>query len=148
MYVGGQSDLGYVSTDSLGRHSFVSLLDSLPTEYHQYLGDIWSAESTEEGTFFLSRDYFLSYKKGRFEVVKYKFPKGGGYGFYLMWKVREELYVQSPDQGLFVYRQDTLIRPDYGKEIIAIQNPAIAYLPWGNGEALLIQASGEATPDG
>lgn len=51
IWVGGDGDLGYLEPDSLGRTTFVSLLDEVPEAYRSF-SDTWTTHATDDGIYF------------------------------------------------------------------------------------------------
>ncbi len=51
IWVGGNGELGYLSSDELGSTVFVSLRDKIPEQYSDFL-DVWTTYATEEGIYF------------------------------------------------------------------------------------------------
>jgi len=51
IWVGGQTELGYLNSDSLGRTVFVSLRDKVPEAHSSFL-DVWGTFATDEGIYF------------------------------------------------------------------------------------------------
>ncbi|MCP4289869.1 MAG: lactonase family protein, partial [Gammaproteobacteria bacterium] len=51
IYVGAQGELGYLAADSLGRMSYVSLLDHISSDDRAF-ADVWNVEKTSDGLYF------------------------------------------------------------------------------------------------
>ncbi len=51
IWVGGNNELGYLTSDELGSTVFVSLRDKIPAQYRDFL-DVWTTYATDEGIYF------------------------------------------------------------------------------------------------
>jgi serine phosphatase RsbU (regulator of sigma subunit) len=51
IWVGGNSELGFLTSDEVGRTVFVSLRDKVPEQYSDFL-DVWTTYATDEGIYF------------------------------------------------------------------------------------------------
>ncbi len=51
IWVGGKGELGYLTSDSLGSTVYISLRESVPDEYSDFL-DVWNTYATDEGIYF------------------------------------------------------------------------------------------------
>jgi hypothetical protein len=60
IYVGALGELGYLESDKKGQLKYISLLNNLPTEYHDF-NVIMSVCSTDEGVFFGSNKYIFKW---------------------------------------------------------------------------------------
>ncbi len=54
VWVGGNGELGYLTSDELGSTVFVSLRDKIPEEYSGFL-DVWTTYATDEGIYFTTK---------------------------------------------------------------------------------------------
>jgi hypothetical protein len=67
IYVGAQSDLGYLAADAIGRLHFVSLLDSIP-KAHRSFKDVWRTFAVGEAIYFQTFEYILRWADGKMSV--------------------------------------------------------------------------------
>jgi two-component sensor histidine kinase/ligand-binding sensor domain-containing protein len=63
IYWGGQSDLGYLASDSSGSMQLISLNHLLPDSVRSY-HNVWDILPTDEGIYFRTNDYFFRYQNG------------------------------------------------------------------------------------
>jgi serine phosphatase RsbU (regulator of sigma subunit) len=54
IWVGGNSEFGYLTADEQGSTVFVSLREKIPAEYRDFL-DVWTTYATDEGIYFTTR---------------------------------------------------------------------------------------------
>ncbi|MDX2432746.1 MAG: SpoIIE family protein phosphatase [Bacteroides sp.] len=55
IWVGGSSELGYLTSDELGSTVYVSLRDKVPEAYKNFI-DVWNTYATDEGIYFSTID--------------------------------------------------------------------------------------------
>jgi signal transduction histidine kinase/ligand-binding sensor domain-containing protein len=106
IYVGAQGEFGYLAPDSVGSMQFVSLLDSVPTEYREF-ADIAKIYATTTGVYFQALDRLFLWADNRIKVWKSQTP------FHLSFVVREQFYIRQPTVGLLQMVRDSLqLAPD------------------------------------
>lgn len=130
IYVGGQSEFGYLAPDSTGKLSYVSLTGNL-TPKQKNFSDIWIALSTRKGVYFMSSERLFRYNYTDHTISSWK-PKTD---FYFIYHWHSRLYVQEPKVGLLEMNDDTLR---------LVNNSALAkkatinnMLPYSSGKALI-----------
>ncbi|MGH7450803.1 MAG: hypothetical protein ACRENG_05625, partial [bacterium] len=101
IYVGAQSELGYLSPDSVGQLHYVSLRDSVPAEYRDF-ADIAKIYATTAGVYFQALDRFFLWSNNRMRVWKPATP------FHLSFVVRDRLYIRQPGIGLMQMMENSL----------------------------------------
>lgn len=69
VFVGTQTDLGYLKTEPGGAHTFVSLRDQLP-EGERDVGDFFGVHPTPQGVYFVGTDRVLRWREGHFKTWK------------------------------------------------------------------------------
>ena len=100
MYAGTYGDLGYLEPDSLGRTSFVSMLDLLPEE-HQQFDDVWHVFARDDGIFFFTATQLVQWTGSRMKVWPGSFHVGN--------LVHGELYVREWGAGIKRLEGDSLV---------------------------------------
>ncbi len=134
IYYGAYSDLGFLAKDSLGQTTMKSLLQSIPSEYRNFL-DVWTTYTTKRGIYFQSREYIfrLSEKKpdGTRDARVWK-PESK---FMFAFDLDDEYYVHQQGLGLYKMVNDSLVLIQgsefLGKERMQVMLP---YPAGANGE--------------
>lgn len=67
IYVGGQSEFGYLRADSSGSLEYVSLVDSVAPGDRKF-GNVWSVLSTSKGIYFSSNERLFRWSPGTMKV--------------------------------------------------------------------------------
>jgi ligand-binding sensor domain-containing protein len=100
IYVGGRNAIGYLKTDSIGRKSYVSLLNDLSDEDRRFK-EIWRTVVSPEGVFFMSYEklFFLSKKTRKLKAIR-DTP-------WYVYHVLDETYI-TDREGLFVFKNDAI----------------------------------------
>ena len=94
IYAGGNSDLGYIGTDSLGRTAFYSLESELPEQYRDYFG-VRDIVADHRYTYFLIRDRLFIWDGSLMAAVPDELL------FYRLYEVDGEVYALKSDHGLY-----------------------------------------------
>ncbi|MBE9468653.1 MAG: PAS domain S-box protein [Bacteroidetes bacterium] len=94
VYVGAVGEFGYLAPNENGKLHYVSLAQSLDSKFKRF-SDVWSTNSTKEGSYFLTDNFLFHYNGKKIKVIK----KTAKY-FYLSMLVNGELYVQEIGAGL------------------------------------------------
>jgi len=96
VYVGGQDELGYFETDSIGILRYHSLVHLIPPQERQF-ADVWDIAIMDSHIFFRTNTKLLHYKDGQIKVdkpiVEWKFM-GAAEGY---------VYAQAQQQGILRY---------------------------------------------
>ncbi len=93
IWVGAQDEIGYLAPDSVGRTSFVSLLEKVPSE-HRRMGTVWTVEVTTDGVYFNAADRMYRWDGTHIHVIQADPP------FHVSDVVRGELFVRIWGRGL------------------------------------------------
>jgi len=111
IYVGGQSEFGYLSPDSIGNLSFVSLNERIPTEQQGY-SDIWNIHCSGDSVFFVTSKklfYINILKDSLFKVVETENI------LHKSFLVNNKLYVRESKSGLKVFENGNLVLVNHGE---------------------------------
>lgn len=115
VYVGLQGDFGYVTADSSGSLSYVSLGKQLQSEENEYW-DVWGTHVTDDGVFFQTKTRLIRWDRHSFKVWHTK------NGYHTSFEVESTLYVRERDVGLMTVEGDKLVLvpggEDYADEMI------------------------------
>ncbi|MCS6905518.1 MAG: hypothetical protein RML72_01435, partial [Bacteroidia bacterium] len=95
VFVGGDSELGYLSVNTKGKVYFVSLLPLLPKEQHQF-GPVYRTIALGSNVYFQAANYIFCYRGNKFYTV-YK-SESGSIGY--IYLVDQEVW-GSDDKGIF-----------------------------------------------
>ena len=111
IFVGAQSEIGYLTPDATGTLRYVSLIDHIPPD-HRILPEVWNTMATSEGVFFQTNTRL--YRWGRDETMHVWQPDTRFSGTTV---IRDTLYVQWHDRGLMRVEGDTLQRVPGGEQV-------------------------------
>lgn len=104
IFVGGQTEIGYLEADSLGQLQYKSLIPEVPKEYREF-GGAYKNFSTAEGVFFLSSHALFRWKDGHMHILG-KRAQSRFFGGYC---VNDEIYVLSINEGIVKVEGDSLM---------------------------------------
>ncbi|MCP4378863.1 MAG: lactonase family protein, partial [bacterium] len=131
IYVGAQGELGYLAADSLGRMSYVSLLDHIPPDDRTF-ADVWDIEKTSDGIYFMTYERLFRWNGRTMKVWR----TSADTRFYPIFSLRDTLYVNQRGIGLMRMEDDVLAMAPGGAmfegEIIR------GLVPWGEAEYLVV----------
>ncbi|MCP4080421.1 MAG: hypothetical protein GY743_09240, partial [Planctomycetaceae bacterium] len=129
VYAGTRSDFGYLAADSLGRMSYVSLLDHVPPDDRAFT-EIWYIEKTSDGLYFMSEERLFRWNGREMKVWR------SAVQFDQIFALRDTLYVSELDIGLKRMEDDVLAMVPGGN---LFQREAIRGLvPWGEAAFLVV----------
>ncbi len=95
IYVGGQSEFGYLASDTSGNKIFVSLSDNLPDSLKKFT-DVWSVKSLNNNIYFLATERLFRYNCKTGKILSWKSSKY----FYWDFIVHNQLYVFESHIGI------------------------------------------------
>ena len=134
IYVGAETEFGYLSPDSVGKMHYISLMPSVPAQYRDF-GEVWETLASSDGIYFRSSEYLFRWKYS---------PIASGHGDFKIWKqehpfnraflVRDKLYVQQSETGLMELANDSLRLVPGGERLS--QDRIIVLLPFDNNRIL------------
>ena len=128
IYVGCQSDLGFIEPDNKGKLEFISLMDSIPIQYRDFK-DVWRTYATSQGIYFQTNKYLFRWNDKKMKVWK---PKTS---YQLSYKVLDWIYITEKDIGLKQIIRDTLYMVSEG-EFFADKRVYVM-LPYANADILI-----------
>lgn len=99
VYAGYQKNFGYYQPNELGQLEFISLADSLPSQYRDF-DEIWKIYTVDESIYFCGFDYIFKYANGKIETAD---PNAN---LEITFLNQRELYVQVWEKGLTVLKDD------------------------------------------
>ena len=108
IYVGAETEFGYLLPDSVGEVQYVSLMAHVP-EQNRDFGDVWQTLATSHGIYFSSSQYLFRWKNsptasGRGDLKIWK-PE---HSFHVAFWVGDKLYVRQRETGLMELAGDSL----------------------------------------
>jgi hypothetical protein len=101
IYVGAQSNLGYLVPDAIGQLRFVSLLDSIPQAYRNFK-DVWRTFAIGEAVYFQTFEYIFRWTGGKLSVWT---PK---HSFHRAFVINDKFYARQRERGLMQMVGDSL----------------------------------------
>ncbi|MCP4244894.1 MAG: histidine kinase, partial [bacterium] len=101
VYVGAEGELGYLAADSLGRMSYVSLLDHVPPDDRAF-AVVWNIEKTSDGLYFRAYERLFRWNGREMKVWR------SAARFGRISALRDTLYVQQRGIGLMRMDGDAL----------------------------------------
>lgn len=128
IYVGSVGDMGFLKPNYNGKLEYVSIVDELDSADRQFT-DVWTMATSGTNAYFCSNEFLFRYNPDslpKFKVI------GRGIPFFLTYKVRDEIFVSTRNQGLYKIAGDTLINLPGSKNIY----PWIL-LPYENNKYLI-----------
>jgi len=130
IYVGGQSDFGYLVPDAQGQMGFASLKSKIEKPYQNF-DDVWKIYITEDGVLFGTTSAIYLLKND--QIKAYPAPaEQGNTPFY----INKKILLQIPGKGLYEFRNEkTYLIPNSQ----AISNYSlVAMLPYTDNKILII----------
>ncbi len=111
IFVGWESDIGFLEPDSIGRMKFRSLLSEIPEGDREFI-DVWYTKPTADGIYFQSDTtlYRWAYQDNprQGEMTTWTLPDSAFFSASLCFD--DKLYVQDYRRRLYTVRNDSLIR--------------------------------------
>ncbi len=101
IYVGAQSDFGYLHADAQGQLRYRSLLEDVPVDDREF-SDVWHIFPTQDGVYFHSYARLFLWQNGRVRVWPAQTQ------FLMAFRVNEQLYVYQEKVGLMTLKNDSL----------------------------------------
>jgi signal transduction histidine kinase/CheY-like chemotaxis protein/PAS domain-containing protein len=137
IWLGANSNVGYLAPDATGQLQFVSLRDKIPPQDRGFT-DVWQALATPHGVFFRSYEELLRWDGTRMQVWK---PQQPTQRFQALSEIRGHIYTAQQGIGLEEIVGDEL-RPAPGGD--GYKDSIKLYLhPWDNGQ-ILVSARGKS----
>ncbi|MEO8233562.1 MAG: ATP-binding protein [Ignavibacteriota bacterium] len=139
IYVGAETEFGYLSPDSVGEMHYISLMPSVPVQYRDF-GEVWETLASSHGIYFRSSKYLFRWKNSLI---------ASGLGDFKIWKpehsfnraflVTDILYVHQGETGLMELANDSLRLVPGGERFF--QERIIALLSFDNNKILVFTRS-------
>ena len=101
VFVGGRNELGYLTADSVGQRSYVSLVDHIADEDRRF-ADVWSIEETTEGLYFRTYKRLFRWDGQQMKTWRHEAR------LLSTFVLRDTLYVQQEGLGLMSMDGDSL----------------------------------------
>jgi serine phosphatase RsbU (regulator of sigma subunit) len=102
IYVGGQDEIGYLQTNSIGEQEYISLLGYLDESKYGF-GKVWKTHATDNGVYFKADEYLFKWTGDT--IVSWKTVNRFHTSFYL----DGNLFIGEENRGLMKMRNDSLI---------------------------------------
>lgn len=131
LYVGGQDEFGYLTSNDKGSITYHSLTHLIPPSYHSF-EDIWKIVFTEDNLFFCSQRAIFQLKDEKIQVIE---PEHRFENFFFC---NEKFYVQDTQKGLLVWQNGQLVPVVQGESFTDVRITAI--LPFQSSQSLIISA--------
>ena len=128
IYVGANSELGFLEPDSVGALHYVSLKDKIPEGFRDFT-DVWRTYVSSEGVIFQTFTRIFLLKEGRISVLSGEGP------FFFSYLINGRFYVKRSGKGLFAL-EDGVLKTIPESDLFADEN-FFAALPYGEEKILL-----------
>jgi signal transduction histidine kinase/ligand-binding sensor domain-containing protein len=128
IYVGMESDIGYLEPDHAGNYQYYSLKAKIPEKYRE-LTPVYYTHILGDVVFFSTRNRIFIYKNEEIKVLSSES------GFGTIFKVRNNIYVREKGKGLFYLENDSLKYIE-GSEIFGT-TPINSILPYRQNEIII-----------
>lgn len=128
IYVGAQSELGYLAPGEAGRLRYFSLRDSIPEPYRDFQ-DVWRTLVIGEAVYFQTFNYLFRYAGGKMKVWQ---PQDR---YHLAFAVHDTLFMRVPGLGLMKLVSDSLRRVAGGERFADIS--ILTMLPFDDTRILI-----------
>lgn len=129
IYVGANSDFGYLTGGRSGATQFVSLKRHVPEAYRDFKG-IWETLAIDDTVFFRSYDILFRWANGRISAWR------SASLFHNAYVSGNQFFVREVNQGLKELRHDSLQMIPGGDRFD--QQPVAAMLPIGDNKTLIL----------
>ena len=128
LFVGGSGNLGYLQPNEFGKTRFYPLMHLLPKGMED-IGDVWYTFATTKGVFFITNNYILRFRNGKFKAWS---SEGR---FHTAFCLNGNIYIRKKGEGLLKINEETI---DFvpGTEMLADSRLDVL-LPKGPGEYFL-----------
>jgi signal transduction histidine kinase/DNA-binding NarL/FixJ family response regulator/predicted DNA-binding transcriptional regulator AlpA len=104
IYIGGDSEIGYLAPDENGRLKYISLRDRLDDNEKNF-SQVWRTHSTKEGIYFRTKNFLFRRHKGKLNSIR---PSEKGYTFRASYYCGGKLYIRHEDIGLIEVKGNSL----------------------------------------
>ncbi len=115
VFIGGIGEFGYLDKDKTGTLQYISLIDKLDKQYHNFF-DVWFTICIGDDVYFSTEHYLFHYSNGKMVTVK-----SGEYSLGHCFSINDELYVHSFEKGILKLDKDSLIDIRHGSFFSNIQ---------------------------
>ena len=133
IYVGGQNEIGYLTSDLYGKKKYVSLKNDVPAANRDF-EDVWKTFIAGDTVFFCSEKAVFRFVQNKCKTIV---PPSGRFENYF--KLGHKLFFQDKDFSLFVLKGDSLSRICSGD---ALGNDrVVALLPYSADSTLIVSMS-------
>ena len=102
IYVGGQSDLGYLAADASGDLQYFSLINEIPEPYRDFQ-DVWQTVSVKNAVYFQTVNHIFRFSDGKVKTWSEQENL-----FLKAFSVNDQLYVYQRGVGLIRMVDDSL----------------------------------------
>ena len=128
IYVGLETDFGYLQSDSTGRLHYISLKDKIPKE-HQDVNQIWNIYTLGSKIIFVATHKLFILQNNRIDVLLID------NGFRNDFVLNDRFYIEKKKGGLYLLENDSLL-PLPGNEDLYTKY-IMALLPYENEDILM-----------
>ncbi|MCU0437422.1 MAG: ATP-binding protein [Raineya sp.] len=103
IYVGGQKEFGFLTTNEVGSLEYVSLLKYVDEKYRSF-GDVWSITPTEKGVYFRTAKALYRWEKEKQKVKVWELEGGTNWGYW----VNNRFFLYFENKGLFELQNEEI----------------------------------------
>ena len=131
IFVAAQNELGYLTPDKNGEYKFASLMDSIPSEFHDFT-DVWENRSADDGVYFRSKKYLFRWNGQQMKV--WTIPAGGKL-FDTMSMINGKIFLRIGGLGIYTIKNDELELLPNSEKFAELKVNGI--LPFRSGEFIV-----------
>jgi class 3 adenylate cyclase len=129
--VGGVSQMGYLSPDSLGNLRFVSIVDQIPPPYNHFK-DVWFIQAARDAVYFVTDSVVYQWKNEKFSFFEVPISRYTSCNL-----LGGKLFLGLENGSIYELKQGKLSLYYDGKKLNA---KITALLPYRNGQLLICTA--------
>jgi signal transduction histidine kinase/DNA-binding response OmpR family regulator/ligand-binding sensor domain-containing protein len=104
LYIGGNNEIGFLTSDKKGTWQYMSLIDRLQGDKKNF-SDVWKTYVTGDGVYFQAREFLFRWNPGS-QTINYWTPGPGG-DFHFSFTCRGKLYIRQHNKGLMEMTGDS-----------------------------------------
>ncbi|KOY86831.1 hypothetical protein AD998_12375 [bacterium 336/3] len=103
IYVGGQKEFGFLTTNTSGSLEYTSLLKYVDEKYRSF-GDVWSITPTKNGIYFRTARALYRWEKEKQKMKIWELEGGTNWGYW----VNNRFFIYFENKGLFELQNDEI----------------------------------------
>jgi len=129
IFVGAKGEFGYLSPDSIGKLSFISLIDKIENQEDKKFNVIGKILISKNKTYFVARGKIYEYSNDKIKVIKDK-------NLHQAFDVNDRIFIRIKERGLVEYKDKKFINIKGGEKFS--DRIISSILPFENNELVII----------